>query len=193
MDKLYSLKDIVVPYINLNSDDANKVNNEIKELFDEMAQFFEEELTSTQTWYRISSYKYFINDNILSILITTESGGSAVETYEYHTYNFDLKTSKLLDYKSIYNSVGYTSDNIDSKVETAINNYERLKEFANEFYDKSLQEPITFKQKSINNYYDSVANKKIAYFLDSNGKLNVIVRIEMPIGIGEFDTILTIE
>ena len=69
MNKSYSLKDINLPYININSEDANNANKEIKTLFEELAENFEQEYKNTKTWYNIASYKTYTKGNLLSILI----------------------------------------------------------------------------------------------------------------------------
>lgn len=84
MNKSYSLKDINLPYININSEDANNANKEIKTLFEELAENFEQEYKNTKTWYNIASYKTYTKGNLLSILITVESGGTDVEQYKYY-------------------------------------------------------------------------------------------------------------
>ena len=50
----YSLKDIKVPVININSSYATKANNEIKEIFNELAKQFKEELDGAQISYGIA-------------------------------------------------------------------------------------------------------------------------------------------
>jgi len=192
MNKTYSMKDIVLPYINLNSSDVNKANTEIQALFKELAEFFEEELEGTQTWYKISSYDYFINKDILSIIITTESGGTDVPVYKYYTYNFNLKTLNLIKYEDVYSIIGINQENIEKKVETAIKSQEQLKPFANEIYMNDLNGKVTYAQKSIDNYIESVKENNIQYFFNKDGNLNIIVSIEIPVGKGYFDTIIEI-
>ena len=183
----YSFEDIVVPYINIKSEDATKANNEIEQLFEELAEKFKKELESTKTWYAISNYKTFINNEVLSIVITLETGGTDVETYEYYTYNFDLNTLNKLSYSAVYENIGENSNNIDSKAKDAIRNCELLSKFSNEANIN------TYINKSIENYEYSVKDNSIKYFLDNNGELNIIVNIEVPVGRGHFEEIITIK
>lgn len=191
-EKTYSLKDIQVPYININSEDAKKANNDIKEIFDGLAKFFEEELKDTKTWYNISKYEYFINDKVLSIVITVESGGTDVKKYEYYTFNFDLNTLKSLNYEEMYKNAGFTSDNINSKVENEIKNCDLLKELTEEHVGE-FETVEQYINNSINNYKLDVFDNEIKYYLNDSGKLNVIVDVEAPVGRGVFQTILTID
>ena len=185
MGKTYSLKDINLPYININSEDASKANKEIKTLFEELAKFFEEEYTNTKTWYNIASYKTYTKGNLLSILITVETGGTDVEQYKYYAYNFNLDTSKLYSYEETYKLAGFNPNNIDGKVEEAIKKSERITSFNENI--------ASYIEKSIKNYNNSVKDKSIKYFIDGNNELNVIVKIEIPVGREEFDTIIKVK
>ena len=138
-----------------------------------------------KTWYNIASYKTYIKDNLLSILIMVESGGTDVEQYKYYTYNFNLDTLKEYSYEEAYKLAGFNSSNIDAMVEEAIKKSERITQFEEDI--------TTYIEKSINNYINSVEDKSIKYFIDENNELNVIVKIELPIGRGEFDTIIKIK
>lgn len=188
----YSLDDIIVPYININSADAINANKEIKNLFDKLAEFFKSELEDFQIGYNISSYKTYTNNNILSVIITVESGGTAPEVYEYYTYNFDLKTLNRLSYYDVYNKLGYTSNDIDWKVKSGIMNNSLLSQ-SPEIYNFNGNNLNTYIDKSVNNYKESISNNSINYFIDSKGKLNVIVKIEAPIQSGEFNEIITVD
>lgn len=185
MEREYSLKDINLPYININSEDANKANKEIEKLFEKLAEFFEQEYKDTKTWYNVASYKTYTKGNLLSILITVESGGTDVEQYKYYTYNFNLSTLKMYSYEEIYKLAGFTSNNIDEKVEEAIKKSERFTKFK--------EDMTTYIEKSIKNYTNSVKDKSIKYFIDGNNELNIIVKIEVPAGRGEFDTIIKVK
>ena len=189
VDKSFSLKDIKLPYININSEDAMYANKEIKELFEEFAKRFEEEYTDTKTWYSISSYKSYIKDNLLSIIITTESGGTDVELYNHYTYNFNLTTLREYRYEEMYEMAGFNSSNINDKVEEAIKKCDALSRLATQFPD----EADLYIYRSINNYTNSVKDKTIKCFIDDNNEFNVVVNIEIPAGRGEVETIITVK
>ena len=185
MNKSYSLKDINLPYININSEDANNANKEIKTLFEELAENFEQEYKDTKTWYNIASYKTYTKGNLLSILITVESGGTDVEQYKYYTYNFNLDTLKLYSYEEVYKLAGFNSNNINDKVEDAIKKSEKFTKFK--------EDMTTYIEKSIKNYTNSVKDNSIKYFISVNNELNIILKIEVPVGREEFDTIIKVK
>ncbi len=50
----------------------------------------------------------------------------------------------------------------------------------------------TYQEKSFEKYTESLKTNSINYFLDQSNQLNVIVTLELPIGRGQFDTIITL-
>ena len=85
--KLISVSDLVVPYININSNDAARVNQEIYKLYVDLIDEFNKNLKE-EVFFTLVNYKTYINDNIISIIITTESAGADISDYDYYTYNF---------------------------------------------------------------------------------------------------------
>ena len=152
--------------------------------------------------YTLVYYDYYIFDNILSVVITTTSGGTDVDHYEYYVYVFDLDNGEKATYEEVYSEVNIGSDHIDILVKDAITSIMREEL-------KGLKDPITdtgdggyfpsgtnfdtFNDESINNYLTSVQNGTLRYFLDGSGKLNIIVALSIPVGVGVFDTIITID
>lgn len=183
--KLIRASDLVVPYININSDDAKKVNQEIYRLYKDLINKFNENLKE-QIWFTLVEYKTYTNDNIISIVITTESAGTAPAIYNHHTYSFNLETGKLLSYNDAYKIVGFNEVIITDKVTQAVTNALRKHYYNSDDFD-------SYNNKSINNYNTSVSNNTIKFFIDENKKLNIIVILEYPAGPGQFDTIITIE
>lgn len=133
-----SVDDIRVPYINIKSDDAEKVNSKLKKMHDELVGYFKENLKIEDSkkifpggydvYYNV--YRY---DDILSISVTKRyQGGTDVDTYKYYAYNFDIKTGNLLSYDDLISRLGsvtynvnYTSSNVKIYVSRAIDIYSK--------------------------------------------------------------------
>jgi len=191
----YSLDDINIPYINLNSTAATKANAEINDLFIELADFFKNQLETYKEWWYVADYKTYSDNDVLSIVVTTIVGGTDVPWERYYTYNFDLKTGKLLTYKEIYQYAGFDSSNLSEKVEKAITDVmtDEMKSF---IYPDNYPNGTNFTKynnDSINNYKKSVTDDSIKCFLDKDKKLNIIVTLRIPAGRGNFDTAFVIE
>ena len=183
--KLISASDLVLPYINIDSADAKKVNQEIYKLYEDLINKFNENLKE-EIWFTLVEYETYTNNNIISVVITTESAGTAPAVYNYYTYSFNLETGKLLSYNEVYKIAGLNEDNILDKATQAVTSALRKKYSSGDDFD-------TYNNKSINNYKTSVNNDTIKFFIDGNKKLNIIVTLEIPAGSGQFDTVITVE
>lgn len=182
-DETYYSKDIIVPYININSEYATKSNNEIKNVFESAINAYNEGVDTGLVYIDECNYEKYESDKELSVLLTLGIGGTDVVDPEYYTYNINLDNGNELSYEDIYTLVGFTKDNIDEKVNTAISN--ELKEYLNgDDIDIS-----TYKDESINNYKESVTNNTLKYFLEDN-KLNIVVKLSVPVGKGSYNRIV---
>lgn len=168
--KLISASDLIVPYININSNDAKNVNQEIYKLYEELINKFNENLKE-EVWFTLVEYKTYLNSNILSVVITTELAGTSVPVYEYYTYNFNLNNGKLLSYKELYKNLGYNDEDIENKVKQSIIKILKEKSFEDE----------NSKNNSINNYKDSLKDNSIRYFLNEDKKINITVNLSIPV------------
>lgn len=191
----YYAKNIVVPYINVNSSYANTANSDIKKVFDEAIKSYNAGVSDKMTYVDECGYKKYVTDNTLSIILTYGVGATDVVYPEYYTYNIDLKTGNQLSYEKVYNIAGLSSSNIDSKVENAITKImqDKLKDYNDGGYYPNGADFNTYNNESISNYKKSVSDNTLKYFLSENGKLNIVVKLSVPAGTGEFDTIITID
>lgn len=187
----YSLKDINLPYINIDSPDAEEANEEINKIFEAAAKIFKEELEGEQASYITTDYEIYVDDEILSILVSTEMGGEEETKDVYYTYNFNINDGTKLSYDEIYSLAGISDDEIEEKVENSITEdfgrrYKGLAEGYEDDFDK-------YNEASIKNYKDSVENKTIKAFIDKNEKLNIVVDLAIPTGSKKYQAIVTVK
>lgn len=178
-------KDIVVPFINVKSSDVTTANTEIKNVFYDAISKYNEGVSDKTTYVDECDYKRYNNQNYISLILTYGVGATDVVHPSYYTYNINLKTGNKLSYEETYKIAGLDSNIIESKVENAITKVMKEK-FSDESFD-------TYNRESINNYKNSISNNTLKYFLSDNNKLNIIVKLIIPAGSGEFDTIITVE
>ena len=159
-------EEIKLPYININSEDAKKANEELKAMFDKAYENFGklEEATNLATgekiirddWFSFTEYKYdfYENNNILSIVIKKLDvhipGDGGVE---YVIYNFNLDTLKFATLEEVGKACGFSSESdIKEKIGIAMEN--------------AGEEAGIFE--------DTVWDGK-RFFIDKVGKLNVVL------------------
>ncbi len=88
-----SIDDIVLPYINLRSDDAKAANAEIKELYMRLATSFRAEMTGLKTFWDKAGYETSVDGDLVTVRITvTSGGGESEEKTEETVYVFDTAT-----------------------------------------------------------------------------------------------------
>jgi hypothetical protein len=191
----YYAKDIVVPYININSADAQKANQSIEKLYNQSVTIYNKGVSDKINYVNQCNYRFtIIKDKFLSVVLTIGYGGTGIVHPEYYTYNFDLYTGKLVSYQDVYKLAGLTENNIKEKVVSAITNVmkEQMSSFTTADYPNGTNFD-TYNNESINNYNDSVTNNAISYFIDSNNKLNIVVMLSVPNDTGSINKIVTIE
>lgn len=192
--KTYYSKDIVVPYINVKSTYADNSNSEIKGVFEDAIKTYNSGVSNKTTYVDECGYKKYSNKDSLSVVLTYGVGATDVVHPKYYTYNINLKTGNQLTYEEAYTIAGFTSSDISSKVENAITKVmkDKMSSFSSDNYPDGTNFD-TYNNQSISNYKTSISNNTLKYFLSDNGKLNVVVKLSIPSGTGEFDTIITID
>lgn len=180
----YSVEDIKLPYINLDSEDAKKANKEIEELHKNLIKEFKENLgyinQGMMTNDCIANYNSYVNGNTLSIVIDIEYGERLYK--DYCTYNFDLETLKLLTYEEVYKKAGITEENISTKVENAIRSCEIYKEYEQNEAEECIQKTIkSYNNKSLKNIGLSGIDSEyyLGYYLNKEGNLDIIIYFDI--------------
>ena len=120
LENYYEIE-VNIPKINIDSENANKINKEIKSLFQEKATSILSK-RDIQYIYNVK-YKAYLNDNILSLAImsTLKEGNNSqrviVKTYNYNITSNEIMTlNQLLDYRNI------DSKNAQAKINEVIKN-----------------------------------------------------------------------
>ncbi|MEG2348758.1 MAG: hypothetical protein RSB67_03830 [Clostridia bacterium] len=185
---IISIDNIVLPYININSDDAIKANKEIKNIYDEHVLLYKQLLGDKENSYLpiiCTSYITFEKDNLISIVIEKPTN------YYAYTYTFNLETLKQCTYQDVYKKLGFTDNNINQKVIFCIT--KRMEEEM-QYMDGSQGDSFNkYLNETLENYNNSVKNNTIKYFIDDKNKLNIEVQFSIPAGVGIFNRILIVE
>lgn len=144
---------LIVPYININSEYANSINKEIKELYEREYADFAKTAERNLVWINIK-YEYFYNDDILSVMIWKKKGlMNAGVSNTFTTYNINLKTLNKATLEDCYKAIGYNSkEQLDLSINSTI---------SDEIKNEHLLQDVTWN-------YDEL-------FIDRNGKINLIV------------------
>ena len=190
-DKTYYLNNLKFPYINIKTDDATSINEEIKKLADQAIQIYTLGVSGGLDRVDESTYSYYVNNNILSIVIIYSVNYNTPSDRGYYTYNFDLTTGNKVDFKKIYTSLGNSEDGINDKVNRAIKKYMDDLDNSTSYSlynhtqgymgEDSYTASLT---KAYETYKESITNNTIKYYIDDSKNIHVITTIMVPIGEG---------
>ena len=176
-DKTYYLSDLVVPYININTDAARLANDNIKSVFDEVLARYNEGASGKSSYVKFCEYKYYINNNILSVVFKTGLGGTGVVHPYYHTYNFDLNTGNRLTINDAYAIKGFDAEGIRAKVQEQMEIQLRTKKDYPETGEWSYESSLA---RAMGEYDSTVANNTTEFYFDN---LNyIVIQVVVPIG-----------
>lgn len=184
-DKEYYEKDIVVPYVNIDSDYAKQVNEEIKKKFDLIVEHYNSGVEDKTSYVDSCKYTFFSEENALFVLFEYGLGATDVVHPVYSTYSFNLVDGSKLDFDYYCNFIGASReeiiDTINKKIETIIS------EKMNGFDEKEIEKYIEITQNSFAEKFDK---GDIMYTVTQEGKPAFVVDIQIPAGSEHFDTIV---
>lgn len=148
------LEKLIVPYININSNYAKSVNEEIRAMYEKAYNQFGKENDNKSIVYIDMEYSYYYNENILSVVITTRDGVlNGGLSREYIIYNFNLNTLEKASLEDIYKECGFVSkEEFENATEITI---------ANEI--------------NAGNLFNDVSWNYNQYYMDKNIEFNLIV------------------
>src|SRR5574344_375457 len=190
-DKTYYLNNLKFPYINIKTDDATSINEEIKKLADQAIQIYTLGVSGGLDRVDESTYSYYVNNNILSIVIIYSFNYNTPSDRGYYTYNFDLTTGNKVDFKKIYTSLGNSEDGINDKVNRAIKKYMDDLDNSTSYSLYNHTQGYTGEDsytasltKAYETYKESITNNTIKYYIDDSKNIHIITTIMVPIGEG---------
>ena len=139
---------ILIPYFNINNKLLKKINDDnINEDLNDVKQ---------------TSYLYSINDSLLSLIYTKEYN----DNYEYQVYNFNLDSSRLMNYMDVLNYLDIDYDELINKIELSIEIYLKKYNYPEDVYEMYLA-------KNINHLNDS----GLSLYVGSNKEIYAVIKI----------------
>lgn len=193
--KLY-LKDLTVPYININNQTVTAINDELKSLYAKYVEIFDKNAkafdASEPGWgSQILTYYTYSNNNILSIVITFGYQSTDVLYPDYLVYNFDLSNGNLLNYEDFLTKFSYNSNDITALVEKEIDNIVSKQPVEHNYTEingvKKSNAEITKET-----FKKNISDNKVLFFIDNQGNVNYIINVATAGGRGDYPQKVTI-
>lgn len=200
-DEVFSYK---IPKININSDEVDRINKEIN---DKIISQAKECVTSLEKNESVGLYKvnylYYINNNILSIVINLDYDSDVVG---YYVYNINTTTGAKVTNEEILKIKKMTDTQFSEKLSSAakikfINKYGSKDTYMDNLkYSEALEESELKRHESMYttqyNQTISISNCKIdnnKIYLSDNQNLNVVAKIYSLAGADEYEHILNLD
>jgi len=141
--KTYS---ITIPYINIDSPNANSMNEQID-------KYTKKYLSMKKS---IVSYEYNINGDILSLVIKGCSYKDSTPIFSFKTYNINLKTKNIVPDNDLLSMFNIDEETIEKIIKKNFVNFYK-DEIAKKYFDKSECSYNCFlKLRNVTNYMDNV-------------------------------------
>ena len=147
-----------IPYINIDSDDANRVNNAILDFADPFL---------AKNKNNLMVYDSQLNGEVLSVLIRTSEYGDeySFPTVLFYTYNFNLKTRNLMSNQEVLDIFGVQESDVEKIIEDKFHEYYNDEVYKGYLVSQECDYNCFLRWREVDNYLDNVA-----YFI-KNGKL----------------------
>ncbi len=184
-EQTYSAEDIVVPYINIDSDYARKVNAEIKEAFNKIVAHYNEGVEDGFSYVDTCEYTTYEYENGLFVLFTYGLGATDVVHPVYCAYSFDLVDGSKMDLDFFCNFIGLSKPVVQFSIETNIE--KMVREEMKSFDEEEIKTYVDLSKKS---FADKFESEDVDFTIVGEGDPFFVVDIQIPAGTGHFDTLV---
>ncbi len=165
---------VTLPYLNINSDYANQINEELKNIYEK------EKSESEEEFYTTIDYSYSINDNILSLVIEKRP---EAEAYFYNIYNIDVYNGKKIENEKLLERKNIKKEDFYNQISTIVSNVLLNNNYGYGYHVSDSEEYQKFKKEQ---YDKTVSKENITIdndmFLDESNNLNIIVKTHLLAG-----------
>lgn len=173
-----------IPAINVNTDEIINLN---KEILDNGNKLIEgtQNMSESGDGYSFE-YKYYLNNNIVSLVTIEHYPYNGYETHE--VYNYDIYTGEKIEKEELMSIASMTEDDVIKASKKEFGNY-----FKKMFKSTGAESTEYYTQA----YNDTIASKNCGtdnpMFLGENGNLSVIATIYTMAGSGQYEYIINLQ
>lgn len=183
----YDASYIKVPYLNLTTDDAKKINSEIQEMYksyaDTSAAYKKENNDNLinnpdnfKQKYLLVYYQAITQGDVVSLLINElnyEGAGDAI--WNHKTYTVSASTGKQLGLKDLETILSVDDNAMNTAYEAYITQI--ISQSTASEAKKTFEHKINA-FKTLQDYYSNLnSNSGIEYYVDGMGRINIITKV----------------
>ena len=170
---------VAIPNFNINTGEAQRINQEINNLFYNKATNIVSNINSN-TIYNVK-YKAYINDNIISLIIsaTLKEGDNPqrliIKTYNYNiSSNEEITLDKLIEYRKLPKEI--VQDKITETIKTSSENAKKYNELGYNKYERDINDNI-YKLENTKMFF--VGENKALYIIYPYGNSNYTTELDL--------------
>ena len=187
-----NLKNLKVPFINIDSDYAKTANAELEKIYLKYAEEFdsyakENADVTAVSCSQILTYKAYEYNNTLSVVVIDAVSCTSPYIFNYHVYNFDLNDGSKISYDNMVSRLGYNKKTVFDKVKDSIKN--KMDNLMSNDADLDLSTACHYSTGDdgkpaygTTNCYDitykllqdSITDGSVLYLTDTDGNLNLL-------------------
>lgn len=169
-----------IPQININSNDVKQINKEILDKYETiLANVYENQYIDFSA--EALDYEYYINDDILSLVLNVYTEGGPI--FGSEVYNINIVSGEKVTNAGLIECINITETELKNKLNSAIENLEMYtnKEIEEEFKEEQLN-------KTLELYKEEVLDE-IKMYINKKGNITVSIEVFATAG-GEKTTCL---
>lgn len=170
-----------IPQININTKNVNKINSEIKNLFQQKVNSI---ITKKDMYYIYNvQYKAYINDNILSLIIMSSlKEGNNSQRVIVKTYNYNITSDEIIDINQLLNFRNLERNYVQTKINEVIKNASKTAlEYKELGYNKYLRDINDSMYKIENSSVFFIGQDKALYILYPYGNTSYTSELDIVV------------
>lgn len=180
-DQVYEIN-INIPYININHQVANTINQEISTIFYNKVDSIIAQTSPVQIIYNVD-YKAYINDNILSLVIkSTLKEGNNAQRLMIQTYNYNISSNERMDINKVLEARSLNSKAVQKRITDTITKAASTASAYKELgYDKYLRNKDDAIYKIENTTTFFLGEEKSLYIIYAYGNKNFTSEFDLVV------------
>lgn len=171
-----------IPALKFDTPDALEINSDIQKQFsDAFSEAKEAESNNKSPAYDSIDYQAYVNDDIVSIIITAEDSGHSLS---YRVFNYNKTTGKRLDNDMLLSYLQRDSDDTFSDLKQALeDDYTSKFKYENFPDDYYYQMELTVGDEAV---------RQSQLFLNKQAELYAVCTERASVGSGEFQVLISL-
>ena len=166
---------VQIPHINIDSEEVNKINEEIDKTFKQKAESLIDENNTVENAVYSIKYQAYLNNDILSLIIEcTLKEGTNPQRIIIKTYNYNMNSKKIITMEELAKIKQIDKNKIESEIKEEIDSKISMEKSLTEAgYNVFNRYPDSdmYKYENLSNFFIDEQNNLYIIFAYGNDKM----------------------